>query len=106
MQQTAILLLHCPDQLGIITDITKFITDNHGNIVYLDQYVDKVDGRFFMRVEWELAEFSIPSDKIEEYIETLYGTRLRSISRHYMVHDMRWSLTSTSTMSSLAWLCS
>ena len=36
MQQTAILLLHCPDQLGIITDITKFITDNHGNIVYLD----------------------------------------------------------------------
>ena len=52
MQQTAILLLHCPDQLGIITDITKFITDNHGNIVYLDQYVDKVDGRFFMRVEW------------------------------------------------------
>ena len=75
MQQTAILLLHCPDQLGIITDITKFITDNHGNIVYLDQYVDKVDGRFFMRVEWELAEFSIPSDKIEEYIETLYGSR-------------------------------
>ena len=75
MQQTAILLLHCPDQLGIITDITKFITDNHGNIVYLDQYVDKADGRFFMRVEWELAEFSIPTDKIEEYIETLYGSR-------------------------------
>ena len=75
MQQTAILLLHCPDKLGIITEITKFITDNHGNIVYLDQYVDKVDGRFFMRVEWELTDFSIPAEKIEEYIETLYGTR-------------------------------
>ena len=75
MQHTAILLLHCQDQLVIITAITKLITDNHGNIVYLDQYVDKVDGRFFMRVEWELAEFSIPSDKIEEYIETLYGSR-------------------------------
>lgn len=75
MQQTAILLLHCPDKLGIITEITKFITDNHGNIVYLDQYVDKVDGRFFMRVEWELENFSIPSDKIEEYINTLYGGR-------------------------------
>ena len=75
MQQTAILLLHCPDKLGIITEITKFITDNHGNIVYLDQYVDKVDGRFFMRVEWELSDFTIPADKIKEYIETLYGQR-------------------------------
>lgn len=75
MQQTAILLLHCPDKLGIITEITKFITDNHGNIVYLDQYVDKVDGRFFMRVEWELEDFSIPADKIQEYIDTLYGSR-------------------------------
>lgn len=75
MQPTAILLLHCPDKLGIITEITKFITDNHGNIVYLDQYVDKVDSRFFMRVEWELTNFAIPSDKIEEYIETLYGKR-------------------------------
>lgn len=75
MTQTAILLLHCPDKLGIITEITKFITDNEGNIVYLDQYVDKVDGRFFMRVEWELDNFVIPAEKIEEYIQTLYGSR-------------------------------
>jgi len=75
MQQTAILLLHCPDKLGIITEITKFITDNNGNIVYLDQYVDKIDGRFFMRVEWELDNFAIPSEKISEYLDTLYGQR-------------------------------
>lgn len=75
MQQTAILLLHCPDKLGIITEITKFITDNNGNIVYLDQYVDKVDGRFFMRVEWDLEKFAIPAEKLSEYIETLYGQR-------------------------------
>lgn len=75
MEQTAILLLHCPDKQGIITEITKFITDNKGNIVYLDQYVDKVDGMFFMRIEWELKEFLIPNDKISEYITTLYGQR-------------------------------
>lgn len=75
MQKTAILLLHCPDRIGIITEMTKFITDNHGNIVYLDQYVDKVDGQFFMRVEWELENFSIPAEKIAEYIDTLYGKR-------------------------------
>ena len=56
METTAILLLHCPDQQGIISEVTKFITDNRGNIVYLDQYVDKVDGMFFMRIEWELED--------------------------------------------------
>ena len=75
MNSTAILLLHCPDRLGIITEITKFITDNNGNIVYLDQYVDEVDHMFFMRVEWELTDFLIPSEKLEEYIDTLYSKR-------------------------------
>ena len=73
MKPTAILLLHCPDQPGIITEITKFITDNQGNIVYLDQYVDRQDGMFFMRLEWELENFLIPRDKIHEYFETLYA---------------------------------
>ena len=75
MKPTAILLLHCPDQQGIITEITKFITDNQGNIVYLDQYVDRQDGMFFMRLEWELENFLIPRDKILEYFDTLYARR-------------------------------
>ena len=75
MKSTAILLLHCPDKQGIISEITKFITDNQGNIVYLDQYVDHEDGVFFMRLEWELADFMIPRDKIEDIINTLYRTR-------------------------------
>lgn len=72
---TAILLLHCPDQPGIISEVTKFITDNQGNIVYLDQYVDREDNMFFMRIEWELENFLIPRDKLNDYIETLYSQR-------------------------------
>ena len=83
MQQTAILLLHCPDKLGIITEITKFITDNQGNIVYLDQYVDKQDGMFFMRIEWDLSNFTIPKDKILEYINTLYAQRYNMVCNLY-----------------------
>ena len=59
----AILLLHCPDRQGIITDVTGFITRNRGNIVYLDQYVDTMDKRLFMRVEWELDGFAIEERK-------------------------------------------
>ena len=82
MRPTAILLLHCPDKQGIITEITKFITDNNGNIVYLDQYVDSLDGMFFMRLEWELGNFTIPKEKLKDYIQTLYAQR----------YDMTFSL--------------
>ena len=75
MKQTAILLLHCPDEQGILSEITKFITDNHGNIVYLDQYVDCEDSMFFMRLEWDLENFMIPREKIEDIINTLYKVR-------------------------------
>ena len=72
---TAILLLHCPDAHGIITDVTKFITDNQGNIVDLDQYVDHIDNMFFMRLEWDLTDFIIPRDKIHDYFDTLYAQK-------------------------------
>lgn len=85
---TAILLLHCPDQQGIITEVTKFITDNMGNIVYLDQYVDRVDEVFFMRIEWELDNFLIPREKINEYINTLYAQRY-NMTFHLYFNDVR-----------------
>lgn len=85
---TAILLLHCPDQKGIISEITKFITDNNGNIVYLDQYVDTVDKRFFMRLEWELDGFQIPREKISEYFGTLYSKRY-NIDYHVYFSDKK-----------------
>ena len=75
MKPTAIILLHCPDQPGIISEITRFITDNQGNMVYLDQYVDNQDSMLFMRIEWELDNFLIPRDKIKEYIDTLYAQK-------------------------------
>ena len=88
MKPTAILLLHCPDQPGIISEITKFITDNHGNIVYLDQYVDREDGMFFMRIEWELENFLIPRGKIADYVQTLYAQKC-SITFNLYFNDER-----------------
>ncbi|MBQ9818601.1 MAG: formyltetrahydrofolate deformylase [Proteobacteria bacterium] len=77
MSSTAILLLHCPDTQGIISEITRFITDNHGNIIEVDQYVDHIDNMFFMRLEWELDNFLIARDKLSDVIETLYGQRFQ-----------------------------
>ncbi|MBR4962484.1 MAG: formyltetrahydrofolate deformylase, partial [Muribaculaceae bacterium] len=73
--KSAILLMHCPDQPGIIAVMTEFITKNGGNILYLDQYVDRSNKIFFMRLEWDLENFIIPQDKIEEFFGTLYGQK-------------------------------
>jgi len=48
--------MNCPDQKGIIAAVTNFIHGNNGNIVYIDQYVDRVNAIFFMRVECEIAD--------------------------------------------------
>ena len=82
-RNTAILLMHCPDQPGIIATITDFITVNGGNIVYLDQHVDHEDNIFFIRVEWELKNFSIPRERISEYFDTLFGQRYKMYFRIY-----------------------
>ncbi|MDD2996867.1 MAG: formyltetrahydrofolate deformylase [Paludibacter sp.] len=74
-EQTAILLIHCPDKPGILAAVTEFINQHQGNILYLDQYVNREEKVFFMRVEWDLCSFQIPKDKIEEYFRTLLGLR-------------------------------
>ncbi len=76
-RNTAILLIHCPDRQGILATVTEFLNKNQGNIIYLDQHVDRQEKIFYMRVEWELDGFAIPSEKIGEYFATLIGTPLK-----------------------------
>ena len=76
-------MLHCPDRPGIISDVTNFITVNQGNIIYLDQYLDRVENVFFMRIEWQLEKFAIPEEKIEDYFNTLYGQKYQMHFRLY-----------------------
>ena len=81
--KTAKLFLHCPDKPGILAEVTDFITVNKGNIIYLDQYVDHVENIFFMRIEWELKNFLIPQEKIEDYFATLYAQKYEMFFRLY-----------------------
>ncbi|MDC0252056.1 formyltetrahydrofolate deformylase [bacterium] len=68
---TAILLVSCPDQAGIVASVSDFLFQNKGNIVDVDQHVDQESGVFFMRVEWEIEGFSVAPDQIEEAIAPL-----------------------------------
>jgi formyltetrahydrofolate deformylase len=82
MSQSAILHVHCPDQKGMVHRITEFIDNNNGNILALDQHVDREDNTFFMRIEWDLDKFLIPSEKIGDYFDTQIA----------VLYDMKWNL--------------
>ncbi|PPK85849.1 formyltetrahydrofolate deformylase [Neolewinella xylanilytica] len=82
MTDSAILLIHCPDQAGLVAQVTEFVHRNRGNIINLDQHVDRSIGHFFMRIEWDLEGFLIPREKINDYFDTLLGK----------TYDMKWQL--------------
>lgn len=73
--------------------ITDFITSNRGNILYLDQYVDRAAGIFYMRVEWDIADFLIPKEKLKDYFETLYAKRYQLTHRlSFTSHRQRMAI--------------
>ncbi|MFC1485027.1 formyltetrahydrofolate deformylase [bacterium] len=66
MKNNAILLLSCKDQKGIVASVANFIFKNDGNIINSDQHSDIETNTFFMRIEWELANFKIPISNLKK----------------------------------------
>ncbi|MBN1586457.1 MAG: formyltetrahydrofolate deformylase [Candidatus Omnitrophica bacterium] len=69
--ESAILLIHCPDQKGLVAAVTQFVSGHNGNILNLEQHVDASEAAFFMRVEWDLNGFQIPRGEIGNEFERL-----------------------------------
>ncbi|MBS2211602.1 formyltetrahydrofolate deformylase [Carboxylicivirga mesophila] len=79
MQNTAIIRIHCPDQRGIVANVTDFIYRHNGNILYLDQHTDRAEERFFMRVEWDLDGFAIAPEKLQQTFEEAIATPMQMV---------------------------
>lgn len=78
---SATLLISCPDRKGLVATVTDFISRHNGNILQLDQHVDAQENVFFMRVEWDLADFEIQREDI-----TLHFGEIAT------AFDMTWQL--------------
>ena len=61
---TAVLLLSCPDQKGLVATVSDFLYRHDGNIIHADQHTDTEEGIFLQRVEWELDGFAVPREEI------------------------------------------
>jgi len=60
MKNTAVLLLSCPDQKGLVAAIANFLLTYNANILHADQHQDAELKLFLMRVEWDLHNFTLP----------------------------------------------
>jgi len=67
-KNTATLLITCPDSKGIVAAIADFLYQHNANILHADQHQDAENNLFLMRVEWDLAGFSIaPTDFAQHF---------------------------------------
>lgn len=78
----ATLLLHCELRAGLAADLTRFVQANGGRIVYHDHYVDNEINRYYTRLQWDLANFTVADDRIAEHVAPLAGGE-----------DAHWSLS-------------
>lgn len=85
------ILIHCPDQKGIISSVTNFLYGKGGNVIYLDQHVDKETEVFFMRLEVEFMN-GLTKDTFEEEFE---NTLVHS-------YEMEWSCHVEGTLPKMA----
>ena len=70
-----IILINCPDKKGIISAVTNFIHNKKGNIVYIDQYVDRLNSIFFMRLECEMKISKNEINNLKEEFEKKIGNK-------------------------------
>lgn len=59
MRHSAVLLISCPDQKGLVAAIADFLLHHNANILHADQHQDAGLNLFLMRVEWDLAGFDL-----------------------------------------------
>jgi formyltetrahydrofolate deformylase len=119
MKDTAVLLIDCPDQKGLVARVSSLLYERGANILHADQHQDHGLGLFFMRVEWALngqanGELSVPpaqnSSKIPPSAEPAGRFDLEGFKAAFapLARElgMRWKLSSGPQLPKMALFCS
>ncbi|GAA2026595.1 formyltetrahydrofolate deformylase [Agromyces tropicus] len=92
----ACLIVHGPDQPGLVAVVTGLVTRHQGNIVTLDQYSDNPEGgAFFQRVVFDRPDLHAAMPAIEADLDKTLAP-----------YGMAWTLTDRSAPKRMAVLAS
>lgn len=61
---SAILLLSCPDQRGLVQAVAQFVLEHGGNVIHAEQHIDHAAGVFFQRVEFDLEGSDLRREQV------------------------------------------
>jgi formyltetrahydrofolate deformylase len=81
MHPSAILLVSCPDRIGIVATVADFVYRHNGNILCADEHGDEESNLFLLRVEFDPADFAFDL--------TQFAERFAPIARDF---QMDWRL--------------
>jgi formyltetrahydrofolate deformylase len=105
MKDSAVLLIDCPDRLGLVARVSSLLYESGANILHADQHRDQQLGLFFMRVEWSLnstpenAGGSVaPAFDLDKF-EQIFAPMAAEL-------EMNWHLTSSVHKPRVALFCS
>jgi formyltetrahydrofolate deformylase len=100
MQNSAVLLIDCPDRRGLVARVSSLLYEHGGNILHADQHNDQALGLFFMRVEWA---FENTDDERSARGFEDFRNAFAPLAEEL---EMRWSLTSSTHRPRVALFCS
>ncbi|MDX1961347.1 MAG: formyltetrahydrofolate deformylase [Leptospiraceae bacterium] len=80
---TATLLLSSPDRKGLVSTFSNFIFVNNGNILDADHHIDSTTKIFLTRIVWELDDFKIPKNEIQNEFSKIANSVNASWSIHF-----------------------
>jgi formyltetrahydrofolate deformylase len=71
MKSSAILLIACPDQKGVVATISDFVFRHNGNILHADEHADEGSNLFLMRVEFDPTDFDIDLNEFAKHFSPI-----------------------------------
>jgi formyltetrahydrofolate deformylase len=72
-QDTAVLLVSCPDRRGIVAALAQVLHGHGANILDADQHTDPVAAQFFQRIRFDLSELMTDRVSLERGIREVAG---------------------------------
>jgi formyltetrahydrofolate deformylase len=100
MNDSAVLLIDCPDRKGLVARVSTLLYERGANILHADQHQDHELGLFFMRVEWDLNGARNGSEPFDlEGFKAAFAPLAAELG-------MRWQLTSGARLPRVALFCS
>jgi formyltetrahydrofolate deformylase len=90
MNQTARLLITCPDRPGIVASVTNFLYSHGANITALDQHsTDAEGGDFFMRLEFTTPHLDVTRAALEQSFQDVVAARFAMTWRIAYAADLK-----------------